>query len=70
MAESEPAQKRIFSYEEAAAMLPRAAWWALGAVGLSLCGAIAGGWLGAHHPNWETRPRLDDRASYKLSPEI
>lgn len=46
------------------------AWWALGAVGLSLCGAIAGGWLGAHHPKWEGRPRLDDRASYKLSPEI
>lgn len=46
------------------------AWWALGAVGLGLCGAIAGGWLGAVHPKWEKRPRLDDRASYKLSPEI
>ena len=51
-------------------MLRGAAWWALGAVGLSLCGAIAGGWLGAHHPTWEARPRLDDRASYKLGPEI
>ena len=48
----------------------RAAWWALGAVGFGLCGAIAGGWLGAVHPKWEARPRLDDRASYKLSPEI
>jgi len=47
-----------------------AAWWALGAVGLGLCGAIAGGWLGAAHPKWEKRPRLDDRASYQLSPEI
>jgi hypothetical protein len=47
-----------------------AAWWALGAVGFGLCGAIAGGWLGAHHPKWEKRPRLDDRASYQLSPEI
>ena len=54
----------------AASMVRGAAWWGLGAVGLGLCGAIAGGWLGAHHPTWETRPRLDDRASYKLSPEI
>jgi hypothetical protein len=51
-------------------MVRHAAWWALGAVGLGLCGAIAGGWLGAHHPKWEKRPRLDDRASYQLSPEI
>ncbi len=54
----------------AADLVRHAAWWALGAVGLGLCGAIAGGWLGAHHPTWEGRPRLEDRASYKLSPEI
>lgn len=46
------------------------AWWTVGALGLGLCGAVAGGWLGGHHPKWETRPRLDDRAAYKLSPEI
>ncbi len=54
----------------AANMTRAVAWWALGAVGLGLCGAIAGGWLGAHHPKWEKRPRLEDRASYRLSPEI
>src|SRR6185312_3178054 len=52
----------------AADIARHAAWWGLGAVGLGLCGAIAGGWLGAHHPKWEKRPRLDDRASYQLSP--
>lgn len=55
---------------DATNMARSAAWWALGAIGLGLCGAIAGGWLGAAHPKWERRPRLDDRASYKLSPEI
>jgi hypothetical protein len=54
----------------ATGMARSAAWWALGAIGLGLCGAIAGGWLGAHHPKWERRPRLDDRASYQLNPEI
>jgi hypothetical protein len=46
------------------------AWWVVGAIGLGLAGSVAGGWLGAHHPKWETRPRLDDRAAYKLGPEI
>ncbi|MEJ0060196.1 MAG: hypothetical protein WDM79_11730 [Terricaulis sp.] len=29
---------------------------------IGLAGAIAGGWLGAHHPVWDKRPRLEDRA--------
>jgi hypothetical protein len=50
--------------EDAADALAALAWWAAGAFGLGLAGAIAGGWLGAHHPSWETRPRVNDRASY------
>lgn len=53
--------------EDAADALSALAWWAAGAFGLGLAGAIAGGWLGAHHPNWEKRPRLNDRASYTPS---
>lgn len=39
---------------DAAAML---AWWGAAALLLGAAGGIAGGWLGAHHPAWETRPR-------------
>src|SRR5262249_42745313 len=46
------------------------AWWAAASLGLGLAGAISGGWLGAHHPGWETRPRIDDRTAYQTSPEI
>ena len=49
--------------EDTADALAAVAWWAVGALGLGLAGSIAGGWLGAHHPTWEGRPRLDDRAS-------
>lgn len=45
-------------------------WWTVGALGLGLAGSIAGGWLGSHHPKWEERPRIDDRAAYKMSPDI
>lgn len=50
--------------EDAADALSALAWWAAGAFGLGLAGAIAGGWLGAHHPGWESRPRVNHRASY------
>ncbi|MES1200110.1 MAG: hypothetical protein ABUS57_01520 [Pseudomonadota bacterium] len=33
------------------------AWWAFVAFALGAAGAISGGWLGAHHPAWEKRPR-------------
>jgi hypothetical protein len=56
--------------EAAAKALAAISWWVVGALALGLAGAIAGGWLGAHHPKWERRPRLDDRAAYQMSPEI
>jgi hypothetical protein len=46
------------------------AWWTLASLGLGLAGAIAGGWLGAAHPKWEGRPRLDDSRPYQTGPEI
>jgi len=51
--------------EDAADALAALSWWTVGALGLGLAGAIAGGWLGAHHPKWETRPRLDDMVPYQ-----
>lgn len=56
--------------QDSSKALAAISWWVVGALGLGVCGAVAGGWLGAHHPKWETRPRLDDRAAYKMSPEI
>ena len=56
--------------EDTADALAAISWWTVGALGLGLAGAIAGGWLGAHHPKWEERPRIDDRVAYKMSPEI
>lgn len=55
---------------DAAKALAAISWWVVGALGLGLAGSIAGGWIGAHHPKWERRPRLDDRTAYKMSPEI
>lgn len=60
----------IATAEGAADALAALAWWTVGALGLGLAGAIAGGWLGANHPAWESRPRIDDRVSYKLSPDL
>lgn len=45
-------------------------WWTFGALALGFAGAIAGGWLGGHHPNWEGRPRLDDGGAYQSSPRV
>lgn len=53
--------------ENAADSLAAAAWWAVAAFGLGLAGAVAGGWLGAHHPVWTERPRLSARAPSALS---
>jgi hypothetical protein len=54
--------------EDTADALAALSWWAVGALGLGLAGAIAGGWLGAHHPKWEERPRLDDAVAYQHTP--
>ena len=45
-------------------------WWTVGSLSLGLAGAIAGGWLGAHHPKWEGRPRLDDGVPYQTTPRV
>ncbi|HWA01672.1 MAG TPA: hypothetical protein VG841_15295 [Caulobacterales bacterium] len=42
-----------------------AAWWGFTSFALGGAGAVAGGWLGAHHPAWEGRPRLEHRAVYQ-----
>ncbi|MGQ0533763.1 MAG: hypothetical protein ACT4OF_13890 [Caulobacteraceae bacterium] len=42
----------------------------MGALSLGLAGAIAGGWLGAHYPKWETRPRLDDAVAYQTTTKL
>lgn len=56
--------------EDTADALAAISWWTVGALGLGLAGSVAGGWLGAHHPKWEERPRLNDRAAYKMSPDV
>jgi hypothetical protein len=49
----------LLAAEQSADALSTLAWWATGSLGLGLAGAVAGGWLGARHPNWERRPRHD-----------
>lgn len=56
--------------QDTAHVVATLAWWAAAALGLGLAGAIAGGWLGAHHPHWEGRPRLDDRVAYQTKSDI
>lgn len=51
--------------EDTADALAALSWWTVGALALGLAGSIAGGWLGAHHPTWEGRPRYDDAAPYQ-----
>lgn len=51
--------------EDTADALAAISWWTVGALSLGLAGAVAGGWLGAHHPKWEGRPRLDDSVPYQ-----
>ncbi len=56
--------------EDTADAVATLSWWTFGALALGLAGAIAGGWLGGHHPKWEGRPRLDDGGAYQSSPRV
>jgi hypothetical protein len=56
--------------EDTADALAAISWWTVGALSLGLAGSIAGGWLGSHHPKWETRPRLDDAIAYQSAPKV
>jgi hypothetical protein len=56
--------------EDTADALAALAWWTAGAFSLGLAGAVAGGWLGSHHPKWETRPRLDDAVAYQTTTKL
>jgi hypothetical protein len=56
--------------EDTADALAAISWWTVGALSLGLAGAVAGGWLGAHHPKWEGRPRLDDGIPYQATPRV
>ena len=51
--------------EDTADAIAALSWWTVGSLSLGLAGAVAGGWLGAHHPTWEGRPRLDDSVPYQ-----
>lgn len=64
------AASELASAENTADALASLAWWTVASLGLGLAGAIAGGWLGAAHPKWEGRPRLDDSRPYQTGPEI
>jgi len=56
--------------EETADVVATLSWWTFGALALGLAGAIAGGWLGAAHPKWEGRPRLDEGPAYRSPPRV
>lgn len=56
--------------EDTADAIAALSWWTVGALALGLAGSIAGGWLGAVHPKWETRPRLDDAVAYQNTPSV
>ena len=56
--------------EDTADALAALSWWTVGALALGLAGSVAGGWLGSHHPKWETRPRLEDATAYQHAPKI
>lgn len=56
--------------EDTSDVVATLSWWTFGALALGLAGAIAGGWLGAAHPKWEGRPRLDEGPAYQSTPRI
>jgi hypothetical protein len=56
--------------EDTADALAAISWWTIGSLSLALAGAVAGGWLGAHHPKWETRPRFQDTTPYQHTPRV
>ncbi len=64
------AASELATAEDTAAALATIAWWTTGALLLGLAGAVAGGWLGAHHPKWEGRPRLEDGVPYQTTPRV
>jgi hypothetical protein len=53
--------------EAAADAAATAAWIGAAALAMGLAGAVAGGWLGAAHPKWAKRPRLEFGPSNILS---
>jgi hypothetical protein len=56
--------------EDTADVVAALSWWTFGALTLGLAGAIAGGWLGAAHPKWEGRPRLEDGVPFQTTPRL
>lgn len=56
--------------DDTADVVAAISWWTFGALALGLAGSIAGGWLGAAHPKWEGRPRLDDGGAYQSTPRL
>lgn len=56
--------------EDTADVVAALSWWTFGSLALGLAGAIAGGWLGAAHPKWEGRPRLDEGPAYQSRPRV
>lgn len=56
--------------EDTADVIAAISWWTVGALSLGLAGSVSGGWLGAHHPKWEGRPRLEDGAPYQSNPRV
>lgn len=56
--------------DDTAAVVATLSWWTFAALALGFAGAIAGGWLGATHPKWEGRPRLDEGPAYQSTPRI
>jgi hypothetical protein len=64
------AASELATAEDTADVLAALSWWTVGSLSLGLAGAIAGGWLGSHHPKWETRPRLNDATAYQHAPKV
>lgn len=62
--------EELAAAERAADVTATIAWWGFACFALGLAGAVAGGWLGAHHPAWDKRPRIDDRVSYQRTADI
>lgn len=61
---------QLATAEDTADVIAALSWWTVGALSLGLAGSIAGGWLGAHHPKWHTRPRLEDVPYQTTTPQV
>lgn len=64
------AQSELESAANTADAVAALAWWTFAALALGLAGSVAGAWLGAAHPSWDGRPRLDDSRPYQMKSEI